>query len=53
MLFIIKYPFSTRISVFLSLSVSLGFKPNLGGVKFTPSALQPVMEIFWLVETFH
>ena len=53
MLFIIKYPFSNRISVFLSLSVSLGFKPNFGGGKFTTSALQLVMDIFWLVETFH
>ena len=52
MLFIRKFYFSTRISVFLLCQLVKDLTLIWVGGNFTPSALR-VVETFWLVETFH
>ena len=52
MLFIRKYPFSTRISVFLRCQLVKHLTLIWVRRNFTPYALG-LVEIFWLVETFH
>ena len=52
MLFIRKFNFCTRISVFLRCQLVKDLTVIWMGGNFTLSALR-LVEIFWLVETFH